>query len=522
MPPELRRAAGSRRHLEVRLDGLDLHRDGRPVLRELHWRVAPGQRWVVVGANGAGKTQLLKLLAGAVWPDPAARPVRRYRAGGAWQDTPYGLLEEIAYVGPERQDRYERYGWNFTALQVVGTGLTRSDIPQGPLSVAQRRRALGLLARLDAARLARRRFLTLSFGERRLVLLARALASTPRLLLLDELFAGLDAAHRARVLRWLDGSARSALPWVLTSHRLEETPASATHLLRLEAGRIVAAGPIARVAARRSTRASPPVAEAEPTSPPVRRRREPLRTATAPGAGAVAPPAPALVRLRNASVYLDYRPVLRSLSLAVHPGECWVVHGANGSGKTTLLRAIYGDHPAALGGRIERQGIEPGVPLSEFRRRCSIVAPHLQADYPRDSRVLDVVVSGLHSSIGLEAPPTADEAAAARRALRAFGLASRAGRNLAVLSYGQARRVLFARAAVGTPRLLLLDEPFAGVDAATRRALRRGLEALVAGGTAVMLASHHRDEWPGNASHELELDAGRARYLGPVRGHAPR
>jgi ABC-type molybdenum transport system ATPase subunit/photorepair protein PhrA len=202
----------------------------------------------------------------------------------------------------------------------------------------------------------------------------------------------------------------------------------------------------------------------------------------------------------------------------VRPGDCWVVHGANGSGKTTLLRAIYGDHPAALGGRIERDGIEPGVPLSEFRRRCAIVAPHLQADYPRDSRVLDVVVSGLHASVGLDEPPTRAEALAARRALRGFGLASRARRTLAVLSYGQARRVMFARATVAAPQLLLLDEPFAGVDALTRRALRRGIEALVEAGTAVVMASHHRDEWPANASHELELERGRARYVGPVRG----
>jgi ABC-type molybdenum transport system ATPase subunit/photorepair protein PhrA len=81
---------------------------------------------------------------------------------------------------------------------------------------------------------------------------------------------------------------------------------------------------------------------------------------------------------------------------------------------------------------------------------------------------------------------------------------------------------MFARAAVAAPGLLLLDEPFAGVDAATRRALRRGVEALVDAGTAVVMASHHRDEWPDNASHELELDAGRARYSGPVRGRAAR
>jgi molybdate transport system ATP-binding protein len=516
--------------VEVRLAGAQLHRDGRPVLRELRWRVAPGERWVVLGDNGAGKTQLLKLLAGAVWPDPATRPVRRYRWRGETFDSPHGVLDEIAYLGPERQDRYDRYGWNPTALQVVGTGLTRSDIPQGPLGAAARAAALRWLARLDVQRLARRRFLTLSFGERRLVLLARALATAPRLLLLDELLAGLDAAHRARVLRWLEGTARSARPWVLTSHRVEEIPAAATHLLRLEAGRMTYRGRVppalrapagGRGGGRRRARAArdPAVREGAVGDAAIGASRVRAGSAAAPRARPAGEP---LVRLWRASVYLDWQPVLRSLDLEVRPGECWVVHGANGSGKSTLLRAIYGDHPAALGGRIERAGVAPGVPLSEFRRRCAIVAPHLHADYPRDSRALEAVVSGLHSSIGLDEPPTAVEAHAARRALRAFGAAALARRTLATLSYGQVRRVMFARAAIAAPRLLLLDEPFAGVDAASRGALRRGIEALVESGTAVVMASHHDDEWPANASHELELVRGRAAWCGPMRGRRGR
>jgi molybdate transport system ATP-binding protein len=228
------------------------------------------------------------------------------------------------------------------------------------------------------------------------------------------------------------------------------------------------------------------------------------------------------VRLSDARVYLDGSRALSGISLAVRGGECWVVHGRNGSGKTTLLRTLYGDHGVAVGGRIERAGVSPGVPLERFRRRVGLVAPHLQAEHPRELTVAEVVQSGRHASIGLNGAPSPADRAAAQRALALFGLTRLARRPLAELSYGQSRRVLFARACVREPELLLLDEPFAGVDAPTRHALLRRIAALAAHGTAVVVATHQRDDWPGRATHELELADGRARYCGPVRTRAVR
>jgi molybdate transport system ATP-binding protein len=149
---------GSRgvRYVEVDLAGVGLRLDGRPVLRSIDWRIRPGERF----------------------PEPM------------------GVRDEIAYVGAERQDRYEHYEWNHRVATVVGTGLTRSDIPQGPLTAAQRAEVCRLLARLGIEALAWRRFLTLSYGQRRLALFARAWVGEPDILLLDEPYAGLDARTR--------------------------------------------------------------------------------------------------------------------------------------------------------------------------------------------------------------------------------------------------------------------------------------------------------------------------------------
>ena len=483
------RAADS---LTVTLDRIDLDRGGRAVLRDVSWRIRPGQRWLLIGGNGAGKTQLLKLVSGAVWPKPE-RGARRYRLQGESFDTPAGVAEEIAYVGAERQDRYEHYEWNFRAREVVGTGLQRTDIPMRALSPAEERRVATLLGRLGVASLAERRFLTLSYGERRLVLIARALASRPRLLLFDEVANGLDARNHARFLAWLSTTARSTMPWVFATHRRGDVPAAMTHLLELDRGRVKRAG---RTNAERAIellrQEAPPFLARRRARPVARERRR------------------VLVKMRRADVFVDDVQILRGIDLEVAAGECWVVHGANGSGKSTLLRTIYGDHAVASTGAIERAGVAPGVPLEKFKLGVAYVAPHLQTWHAPKMQVMEAVASGRYASIGLNDAITAADRRHVERALRRFGIFGLRHRTLAEMSYGQARRVLFARAWTREPKLALLDEPFAGLDRATRADLAQRLNEWLDIGGSCLIATHHRDEWPAHTTHVLELDHGRA------------
>ncbi|HET7811145.1 MAG TPA: ATP-binding cassette domain-containing protein [Steroidobacteraceae bacterium] len=489
----------SQSQLAVTLRHVDLDRGGRAVLRDVSWRIRPGQRWLLVGGNGAGKTQLLKMVSGAVWPKPD-RGQRRYRTAGEIFDTPAGVAEEIAYVGAERQDRYEHYDWNFTAHEVVGTGLHRTDIPMRALTPAEDRRVAALLGRLGVAKLAARRFLTLSYGERRLVLIARALASRPRLLLLDEVANGLDAKHHAIFLGWLDSTARSRMPWVFATHRRGDVPESMTHLLELERGRVKRAGAMRAPRARELLEQEAAVFLA----------KSPRRRARPSGRRRV------LVSLERADVFVDDVQILHRIGFEIASGDCWVVHGANGSGKSTLLRTLYGDHPVAAGGAIRRAGIAPGVPLETFKLRTAYVAPHLQTWHAPKMPVMEAVASGRHASIGLNQAITAADRRHAERALRRFGILGLRERTLAEMSYGQARRVLFARAWAREPVLALLDEPFAGLDRPTRADLAHRLNRWLEAGGSCVIATHHRDEWPAHTTHVLELSQGRAVACHPL------
>lgn len=488
------------RYLQVRVAGASLQRAGRRVLTDIHWNIRPGQRWILLGANGSGKTQLLKMIAGIVRPTPRARAQLRWRLQGEWHDVPAEVKRHIAYLGPERQDKYERYDWNMVAEDLVGTGLYATDIPLDALTAADRRRVRALLRRLGIGFLAQQHFLDLSYGQRRMVLLARALITRPALLLLDEVFTGLDARNHALLARWL-ARLRGRLPLVLATHAPADIPSTATHALVLREGRVVYRGRSRAAAPRYLTDGRH--GRGAGASRGNRAKHGSTRTP--------------LVRLQRAHVYLEGFHALRDVSVSVHAGEFWVIHGPNGSGKTTLLRTLYGDHGVAAGGTIERAGGSPGVALERFRAGTGISAPYIHASYPRGYTVAEVVLSGRHASIGLQRSFTRADREAALGVLRRLGLVRWARRTLGELSYGQTRLVLFARALVRNPRLLLLDEPYDSVDAPTRAVLGRELRGLAARGVAIVITAHSLDAWIPHATHELAVIGGQVRYVGVLR-----
>lgn len=209
--------------------------------------------------------------------------------------------------------------------------------------------------------------------------------------------------------------------------------------------------------------------------------------------------------------------MLRHLTVQIRQGECWVVHGANGSGKSTLLATMYGECGVTNPGSIWRRDLAPGGELSDFQRHVGYVTPELQAALPRSQSALECVVAGMRGAYRLDGLPRKSERRVALQALGKQGARSLAQRPFGELSYGQARRVVFARALAGRPDIVLLDEPYTGLDAATRRRLRRLIDARIATGGTVVIASHHRDDRPQGVTHELELAGGAARYCGPLR-----
>jgi molybdate transport system ATP-binding protein len=468
----------------IEVENCSIVLDGKKVLDEASFELRCGERWLLSGPNGSGKTLLLKLLRGDMWPTPTGRERRRYAFDGAVG--PGDAKERIAYVGPERQDRYVRYDWNHTVDAVVATGIFDEDIPRTRPAVRQHRQVARLLRQFGLWSLRRRGFLTLSYGQRRRALIARAFAGSPQVLLLDEVFNGLDKTSAAILRRALRRTRGVGSTWIVTTHRAHDMPGGATHFATIRNGKVA---PTKRSdAALKSSRSS-----AKSSLKSSSARRKSLRS---PRVASRSASTPLLIELRNVDLYRDYRQVLRDVNWTINRGEHWAIAGRNGSGKSTLLKLLYGDLHPRLGGEIERAGVPAGTPIAEWKARVGFVSPELQADYFLARDLEEVAISGRYSSIGLNDEATKKDRADAKRWLRFFKTADLAYRKPRAVSYGQMRLALFARAMMNDPEVLLLDEPVTGLDVDMRALVLDLLDRLASRGVQLIMAVHDLSDLP--------------------------
>jgi molybdate transport system ATP-binding protein len=494
----------------VTLDAVDVHLWGADILRGVSLRILPGESWALVGGNGAGKSTLLRVIRGDEQPTPATRGRRLYRLGGPASPSPIGARERIALVSPEQQEAYLRRDWDMRAESAVRTGFGGEVWLAADLPPARERRVDEVCALLGIERLRHRSVLSLSTGELRRVLLARALVSRPRLLLLDEPCDGLDAGARRAFLRTLSRLAHLGPPLVLATHRYDEILPAIARVALLEGGRIVDQGTRREVLRR----ILPPVATATRTPTATRTA---TRTSTAKGSRGLPRRAEAILRIESADVRLDGREVLHGVDWTVRRGEHWAVLGHNGAGKSTLLRLAVGDEQAMPGGVVARLGLGERASVWEVKARVGLVTPELQARFRADILAEEVVLSGFTSSTGIDFDPTPAQRRRAAAAMRQTGAARLAGRRIHSLSYGEMRRLLLARALVRRPEVLVLDEPMNGLDPHGRAWLGQALSRLAHRGATLILSTHHRGELPAAVTHELELREGRVAYRGRRR-----
>jgi iron complex transport system ATP-binding protein len=225
----------------IELDALHVERD-TVILDRIDWRVQCGENWAILGANGSGKTSMLRALTGYLPPTSGQISV----LGETYGKFDWRVLRER--IGLVSSSVHQMMEDNESALHAVISGRYAQIGYWGDVSPRDRRNGISILRRVEAAALRDRPWRHLSQGERQRVLIGRALMASPKLLILDEPCAGLDPVARERFLQFLSRLARhrAAPTMILVTHHVEEIVPLFSHVIILKAGAVLAAGPRAR------------------------------------------------------------------------------------------------------------------------------------------------------------------------------------------------------------------------------------------------------------------------------------
>lgn len=220
------------------LEGVSYVRDGNPLLRNICWQIGSDQCWAVLGPNGSGKSLLLKIISGYLWPTSGSVEVLGTRFG---ESDLRDLRQLIGWVSLELQFRFHQ---NATVFEVVASGLSATFGLFHDLKKEECGRVEDLMERFHLLSLRDRAYASLSYGEQKRALLARALISNPSLLILDEPCTGLDLRAREELLKDLQAlTSDSHSPSVLyVTHHIQELMPFISHIIALKDGQILTSG----------------------------------------------------------------------------------------------------------------------------------------------------------------------------------------------------------------------------------------------------------------------------------------
>jgi molybdate transport system ATP-binding protein len=354
-----------------------------------------------------------------------------------------------------------------------------------------------LLEQLDLTQLRDSCFTQLSTGESRRVMLARAVATQVPFLVLDEPYAGLDVSHRQALTDYLQQLSQTVQMLVVVS-REDDMPEWIEHVAMFSHGRLDSVMTksewdnhplIAQLTAQSGQQSEDMLAL-------IRRHRHNSSFANP------------VFELRNGRVAYSDKVIFSGVNWRIDNGVHWQVKGPNGCGKSTLLGLIFGDHPQCYSNDIDIFGQKRGSGESiwEIKKHIGMVSSALHLQYRVNCSALDVIVSGFYDSIGLYQQPSKQQVAIATQWLAILHMSHLSISAFRQLEYGQQRLLLIARAIVKQPTLLILDEPYQGLDYLGRRLIKNALELIAKEHLSQLLyVSHYQEDSLDSIKHFIEF-----------------
>jgi len=469
------------------------------VARHPLWRMAEpinlhikrGEQIAIVGDNAAGKSRLVEVLTGHY---PLLLNEVQYDFSPSESPLVSDNLKYISFrdsYGEQDGTYYYQQRWN------------QHDIAEDTPTVGQllQENAFSKMFHLDE--LSDKYIISLSSGELRKFQMAKALATNPRVLILDNPFIGLDSQARKDFRDLLEKLTEEAgLLVILVLSKRDDIPDFITHVLPVEGLRLLPKMTLSEYREQYSAVPQPKLSDEIKdwiANQPIRDLSE---SDFYPQDGGE------ILRFRDVSIRYGNRTILQPLNWTVHEGERWALSGPNGSGKSTLLSLVCADNPQAYACNIELFGHRRGTGESiwQIKKHIGYVSPEMHRAYLKDIPAIDVVASGLSDSVGLYVRPKPEQKQTCLDWMRVFGIDGVSDRSFLQLSSGEQRLCLLARAFVKDPELLILDEPLHGLDDKNRQLVRQIVKLFCERPhKTLVFVTHYQDELPDCITHHLEL-----------------
>lgn len=468
--------------MQVSINQLNIE-TGTNQLEIEQWQIASGHSWGVFSTEGDIGSALGCLLCGEYQVAPDTLQMSSGRIAQVSLVEQQRLLEEE--IAKDDTDFLDRIDSGSTVYSLIFDQCQSEQLTEQ------------LLKDLDLIHLQQSGFRLLSTGETRRVMLARALAIKPDLIVLDNPFTGLDIAHRAALASYLAALAQTT-QMLVTFNREEDIPDWIENIALFNHGQLES------VMKRAEWESHPVIGQIKAQSQQQSEQMLELIHRYQHSHHFANP----LFEIRDGRVEYSEKTIFTDLNWRIDNGQHWQIKGPNGCGKSTLLGLIFGDHPQCYSNDIQIFGNQRGSGESiwEIKKNIGMVSSALHLQYRVSCKAIDVILSGFYDSIGLYQQPSKKEIQVAREWLEILHMSEYANTSFRQLEYGQQRLLLIARAIVKQPALLILDEPYQGLDYLGRRLVKNTLELIAKENLSQLLyVSHYQKDKLDSIRNEVEF-----------------
>jgi molybdate transport system ATP-binding protein len=452
------------------------------ILNNITLQIGHGEALGIIGANSSGKTLLAKAVAGLI-------PVI-----GHVENTI--LPSDVVFVSFQSEftlkhgiSTYRQQRWNMPDSEVFPTVWEQIKVIHNQVELS------ALIDKFCFQDRLHRLVISLSNGEQRKLELIKALAQKPRLLVIDNAFNGLDTSSRALLSTMIEQLVKNGQSLVLTGLKTDDFPPSINQFV------LVQNKTATSITRNQLSNFYPNLRDDDEIFLPQWENSIYEH----------------LISVRDLQLEMNGKSILKSINWTVKPGEKWVLSGGNGSGKTSLLNMIFADNPKAYNCDISLFGKPKGSGESiwDIKDKIGFVSPEMHQYLPARQKVNDVLCSGFFGSEGLYRKPTTFQRNLAQRWLQTVGLKNFSDEPFGTLSASVQRIVLILRTLVKTPPLLLLDEPFQGLDQVNIQKMKNLLNTIARQTScAIIFVSHFENEIPDAFDMEIRLLNGEVTFYG--------